>query len=236
MPPPMTCPLLVTVLPETVLLVTVNVPPLKMPPPLAPPVLATVALPPVIVSPDNAAVTPLLTLNTRLALFPEMVNTSAAGPWIIRFLEITNSPLVSVIGLAKPGVKVIVLPGQALLMVARREPAPLSLLLVTTVGPQLTVIVAVAVLPPRPLLVLFKEACTWKLPAALELFAGVNFNPALPSATVMKSLLFICVVPSFLKSLPLVMPVILKLVTSGPSAGLIVMTRPDVVCVLTVVV
>src|SRR2546423_1447093 len=144
MPPPSTCPLLVTVLPETVQLVTVNVPPLKIPPPLAPPVLAAVALPPVIVSPDNVAVTPLFTLNTRLALFPEMVKRPAPGPWIIRFLEITNSPLVRVIVLPFiTGAKVIVAPEHACRIMSRRESAALSLLLVTTVGPQLIVIVAV---------------------------------------------------------------------------------------------
>src|SRR5258707_15532253 len=125
-----------------------------------------------------------------------------------------------------------VLPGQALLMIARREPAPLSLLLVTTVDPQLTVIGAVAVLPPRPAFELLVEACTWKLnivPGLDRLFAGVNFNPALPSAKVMKSPLLICVVPLFLNSVPLLMPVILKLLTSVPSAALRLMTRPDVV-------
>ncbi len=47
--------------------------------------------------------------------------------------------------------KVIVSPEQAVLIVSRKLPAPLSLVLVTTVGPQLTVIVAVAGEPkPAP--------------------------------------------------------------------------------------
>src|SRR6267143_3109930 len=103
----------------------------------------------------------------------------------------------------------------------------------------LTVIVAVARLPPKPALVLFKEACAWKLKvvAVLNRFAaGVNFNPALPWATVMKSPLLIGVVPLFWNSVPLVMPVILKCVTSAPSAALRLITRPEVVCVSSLVV
>src|SRR6267143_3689366 len=103
----------------------------------------------------------------------------------------------------------------------------------------LTVIVAVARLPPKPALVLFKEACAWKLKvvAGLNRFAaGVNFNPALPWATVIKSPLLIGVLPLFWNSVPLVMPVILKFVTSAPSPTFLVMTRPVVVCVSSFVV
>src|SRR5438309_9248107 len=99
----------------------------------------------------------------------------------------------------------MVLPGQAALMIARSEPAPLLLLFETTRAPQPTVIVAVTVLPPRPVFALLVEACTSKLKvvAGLDrLFAGVNFRPALPSAAVMKSLLLICVVPLFLNRVP----------------------------------
>ena len=52
----------------------------------------------------------------------------------------------------------------------------------------------------------------------------------------MKLPLAICVVPSFRNSVPLVMPVILKCVTSTPSTALREMTRPDVVCVSSLVV
>src|ERR1700686_355871 len=127
-------------------------------------------------------------LKTRLLLLPLIVKTFAPGPVIVRFLSISNSPVVSVMVPTTLGAKVIVLPGQALLMMARKEPAPVSLLLVTSVAPQLTVIVAVAGLPPKPAFELLNEACTWKLKvvAGLDrLFAGVNFNPALPSAIVM---------------------------------------------------
>src|ERR1700674_4056010 len=99
-----------------------------------------------------------------------------------------------------------------------------------------TVIVAVAdpLLKPPP-----DESVapwTWKLPLAKESAAGVNFKPALPSAKVMNSLLAIAVVPSFLKSVPLVMFVILKCVTSVPSAALRLITSPEVVWVSSLVV
>src|SRR5882762_4655502 len=80
------------------------------------------------------------------------------------------------------------------------------------------------------------EPCTWKLPATIEFAVGVNFNPAPPSAAVMKLLLVIIVTPSFLKSVPPVMLVILKCVTSAPSTALRVMTRPEVDCVSSLVV
>ena len=50
---------------------------------------------------------------------------------IVRFLSISNSPLVNVIGLTTPGAKVIVVPAQALAITLRNEPDPLSLLFVT---------------------------------------------------------------------------------------------------------
>src|SRR5437879_13817687 len=99
--------------------------------------------------------------------------------------------------------------------------------------------VAVTRLPHNPALVLFSDACTWKLNVVVglnRLAAGVNFNPALHWATVMKSPLLIGVVPLFWNSVPLVMPVILKFVTSAPSAAFRVMTRPEVVCVSSFVV
>ena len=94
-----------------------------------------------------------------------------------------------------------------------------------------TVMVAVTGLPPKPPSTLAVLACTTKLPLTMELAAGVNFNPALPWAKVMKSPLLIGVVPSCWKSKPAVIPVILKCVTSGPSAALREMTSPLVVWV-----
>src|SRR5229473_750961 len=70
----------------------------------------------------------------------------------------------------------------------------------------------------------------------IRLAAGVNFNPALPCAKVMKSPLLIGVTTLFWNRVPLVIPVILKCVTSAPSTALRVMTRPDVDCVSSLVV
>src|SRR5882762_5629695 len=97
-------------------------------------------------------------------------------------------------------------------------------------------IVAVAVPPlklPRPASEALNDACTVKLPLEVP---GVNFNPAFPSANVMKSPLLMTVVPLFLNSVPPVIPVILKWVTSAPSAGLREITSPEVVCVFALVV
>src|SRR5216683_2843736 len=77
------------------------------------------------------------------------------------------------------------------------------------------------------------EACALKLPLEVP---GVNFNPAFPSAKVMKSPLLMTVVPLFLNNVPPVIPVILKWVTSAPSAGLREITSPEVVCVFALVV
>ena len=77
----------------------------------------------------------------------------------------------------------------------------------------LTVIVAVAKPALKPAPAPLVAPCTWKLkvvPGLNRLAAGVNFNPALPSAKVMNELLGIGVVPSFLNSVPLVIAVILK--------------------------
>jgi hypothetical protein len=103
----------------------------------------------------------------------------------------------------------------------------------------LTVIVAVAdpeLNPAPPELV---APCTWKLKvdeALLRFAAGVNFKPALPSANVIRSPLLIAVEPLFLNSAPLVMLVILKCVTSPPSAALRLITRPDALCTSSFVV
>src|SRR6266446_4230398 len=110
---------------------------LRMPPPELPPVTVPFA----IVKPEKVA-TPgfaKVRLKTRLLLLPLIVNRLAPGPWKVRLLSIANSPEVSVMGLVTWVMsKVIVLPGQALAMIPRSEPAPLSLLLVTMVGAQLT--------------------------------------------------------------------------------------------------
>src|SRR5438132_1081665 len=99
----------------------------------------------------------------------------------------------------------------------------------------LTVIDAVA-LGPSPVPVASSAPATANDPVPEKLDAGVNFNPALPSANVMKPLLPIWVVPSCLKSVPLVIAVILNCVTSVLSAAFREITRPDVVCVSSVVV
>ena len=75
----------------------------------------------------------------------------------------------------------------------------------------LTVIVAVHRPPPRPASVLRQRRLHVEAdPSPEKLASGVNFRPALPCATVMKSPLAIGVVPSFWNSVPFVMPVILK--------------------------
>src|SRR5262245_6690724 len=89
-------------------------------------------------------VLPELTLNTRLTLLPLIVKALAAavGALIVRFLSMTNSPLVSVIvcGVANtPAVSnVIVAPLQAVAIASRNEQSPshtpslVSAILVTT--------------------------------------------------------------------------------------------------------
>src|SRR5215213_10355286 len=99
----------------------------------------------------------------------------------------------------------------------------------------LTVMEAVAAGPRPPPLALVAP-CTWKLNvlAGLDKFrAGVNRRPAPASALVIKLLLVIGVMPSFLNSVPFVMFVILKCVISAPSTAFRVITRPEVVFVLT---
>ncbi len=94
-----------------------------------------------------------------------------------------------------------------------------------------TVMVAAASPPPSPPASPASEACTLKLPAAVESGDGVNRSPAEPSANVMKAPSAIGVTPSFWNSVPLAMPVIRKWVTSAPSAGFLDNTSPDVVWV-----
>src|SRR5215472_3624074 len=66
------------------------------------------------------------------ALLRSTVSRFAPGPVIVRFLSITRSAVVSVIGLVTVFPKVIVLPSQASIMACLSDPAPLSPLLVTT--------------------------------------------------------------------------------------------------------
>src|SRR5262249_8771934 len=70
------------------------------------------------------------------------------------------------------------------------------------------VIVADAVGPLSPVASALVDDWTTKLPVKVEFGVGVNLSPAAPSTAVMKSLLLIGVVPSALKSVPFVMPVI----------------------------
>ena len=92
-----------------------------------------------------------------------------------------------------------------------------------------TAIVALVVAPPSPPSIALVDACVVKLP--LPPPVGVNLRPALPWAKVMKSPLTIAVEPLFRNRLPLVMPVILKWVTSVLSAAFRVSTNPLVVWV-----
>src|SRR6185369_9552723 len=90
-------------------------------------------------------------LGVPVALLRVTVSRFAPGPSIVRFLLINNSPVVRVIGLVTLDIsKVIVLPAHAPLMIVRKEPGPLSLLLVTTVGPHGPVTTVGSLLPGRP--------------------------------------------------------------------------------------
>ena len=60
------------------------------------------------------------------------VKRSAPGPVIVRFLPITNSPLVRVTAV-RHGAKLIVSPDDALMIACRNEPRPLSFPFVTVI-------------------------------------------------------------------------------------------------------
>ena len=75
---------------------------------------------------------------------------------------------------------------------------------------ELTVIVALAVVPLKPAVLELVDSCTMKLPVASDPVVGVNFSPAAPCATVMKLPLAIGVVPLFWYSVPPVTAVIWK--------------------------
>ena len=99
----------------------------------------------------------------------------------------------------------------------------------------LTVMVAVTTLPPRPASTSLAESAHRSCRPE-EVGVGGEFQAALPSAKVIKLPLIIGVVPSFWNSVPLVMLVILKCVTSVLSAALRLMTRPVVDCTSSLVV
>src|SRR5439155_5398568 len=99
----------------------------------------------------------------------------------------------------------------------------------------LTVMSAVATAPPSPASAFESDARIVTCPVAEEFGAGVNARPALACANVMKSPAAIAVDPSCWNSVPPLIAVTLKCVTSAPSAALRLMTNPDVVCTLTVV-
>jgi hypothetical protein len=127
---------------ETTMPVSVSVPPaFSTPPPFA-------ALSPFeIVRPLIETVKAPFTRKTFDALFPETVSALAPGPVMVKFLVISIAPVVRVIGLARPAVKVIVLPSQASTTACRRLPLPLSLLVVTTGADVHTVWSSVSELP-----------------------------------------------------------------------------------------
>ena len=79
---------------------------------------------------------PAISKMRKLPALRSTVNKFAPGPLIVRDLLINSSPLVRLIGLTTLGAKVIVSPPQALAIMKRSEPDPVSLLLVTSVLPQ----------------------------------------------------------------------------------------------------
>ena len=81
------------VFPLTVLFVSVSVPMLLMPRP------PSAVLPPELVKPEITTVLPELILKMRLALLPLIVKPVLVGPLIVRFLPMSSSPVVNVIGL-----------------------------------------------------------------------------------------------------------------------------------------
>src|SRR6185369_7188124 len=101
---------------------------------------------PLIIDKDfRTTVAPFVTSKTREALLPEMVTLLAsAEASMVRLLLISNWPLVSVMVWPERLVtKLMMVPGPALEMAARSEPAPLSRLLET-------VRVAAAAVPTVP--------------------------------------------------------------------------------------
>src|SRR2546425_12042769 len=90
------------------LLVSVSAPEFQMPPPTF-----EVTLPFDIVRPEMLTVVPELILKMRKFGAPELrctVSRLAPGPVIVRFLLISNSALVSVIGLTTPLKLIVIVP------------------------------------------------------------------------------------------------------------------------------
>ena len=131
-------------------------------------------------------------------------------------------------------------PSPALRLMTRPELLCVSSFVVALVtlgvsATEVTVIVAGTTAPPK--LASAAAVAAWMLNVAVpkKLLDGVNFKPALATANVIYELLEIDVVPLLWNSVPPVRPVILKWVTSEPSPGLRLMTRPLVVCVSSMV-
>ncbi len=161
---------------EMVQSVSVNTPALRIPPPPGYP-----RIPFEIVIPEIETVTPGLMLKTRKETkaggFVVMVKRLAPGPVMVRFLLITNSPLIRVT-VVTLGAKVIVSPDEASRIACRNDSAPLSFPLQTAYPPGHGVGAGVGVgipdgtqyLPPvfnRPLLRTLPPQTTISLPSRL---------------------------------------------------------------------
>ncbi len=83
------------------------------------------------VSPVMDAVTPFSILNATRRSLPLTVKMPAPGPSMSRFWVISSSPLVSVMVPVTLLANAMVSPGLAVLIVARNDPAPPSLVFVT---------------------------------------------------------------------------------------------------------
>src|SRR5206468_991770 len=117
---------------EMVQSVSVNTPALKIPPP---PSALYSTKPCEIVIPEIETVTALELMRKIRNRGPLgglrcTVKRLAPGPVMVRFLSITNSPLVRVT-VVTLGAKLIVSPGEASRIACRNDPGPLSLMLVT---------------------------------------------------------------------------------------------------------
>ena len=82
-----------------------------------------------VVTPEMVTTLLVSIVKTRLALLPLMVRLAALGPVMLRFLLMFSCPFVRVMVPVTP--KVMVSPESASAIVCRREPAPLSSVLVT---------------------------------------------------------------------------------------------------------
>src|ERR1043166_9275569 len=158
----LTVPAVEAIAPPFVAVLVVNSTPLRVTVPVLefskPPPFPAPAMPPLKVRLERLTL-PLVILRTRFPL-PLIVTDWLVGPAIVASL-LTASVLKCVIVCGLAGrLNVIVPPGQRLRTAYRNVPAePSSSVLVTTCGlVQLTLIVACAVPPPIPPLVLFSDA------------------------------------------------------------------------------